>query len=191
MAQEKSNFNEELTAQILEGLQDSTFERKFGGDYQGSELQKETYKTLEEQDDNYNQYITKNFGSYQNFLQQKKIQTSINVFDPTVHYMMDVTVITDEIAYKTDHISPDQLIMEALSGICTVLFLDKDNNAKRLVGTLERKTIPTKELPTRASFFSPMSGDRIGLWDINKQGWRSFYMNKAFKFVRDDTIGLE
>lgn len=191
MAKEKSNFNEELTAQILEGLQDSTFERKFGGDYQGSEQQQTTYKNLENQDLLYKQYITQNFGTYENFLRQKKIQTSINVFDPTIHYMMDVTVITDEVAYKTDHISPDQLIMEALSGICTIQFLDKDNNAKRIVGTLDKKEIPSKELSVRANFFSPLRGDRIGIWDLNKQGWRSFYMNKAFRFVRDDTIGLE
>jgi hypothetical protein len=191
MAEEEKNFNEALSAEIAKGLEDSTFEKKYGGKYQGSEFQKSTYESLEKQDLLYKQYISNVYGSYDNFLSQKKLNTSLSVFDPTIHYMMDVTVVTDELSYKSDHISPDQVIMEALSGVCTIIFVDKDNNVQRLTGTLDRASIPTKELPTRASFFSPLPGDRIGIWDLNKQGWRSFYMAKTIKFIRDDTIGLE
>lgn len=191
MAEEPKDFNEALSAEIARGLEDSTFEKAYGGKYQGSELQKTTYESLEKQDVLYKQYISNVYGSYDNFLKQKKLNTSLSVFDPTVHYMMDVTVITDEVSYKSDHISPDQVIMEALSGVCTVIFVDKDNNVQRLTGTLDKAAIPSKELQTRSSFFSPLPGDRIGIWDLNKQGWRSFYMAKTIKFIRDDTIGLE
>jgi hypothetical protein len=36
-----------------------------------------------------------------------------------------------------------------------------------------------------------MRGDRILIWDLNENGWKSFYMERVIKFVRDDTIGLE
>jgi hypothetical protein len=36
-----------------------------------------------------------------------------------------------------------------------------------------------------------MAGDRIGVWDLNEQAWKSFYMSTVIKFVRDDTTDLE
>jgi hypothetical protein len=191
MAKENPNFNDALTQEILKGMEESSFERSYSGEYQGSKIQEKTYSSLEKQDVMFQQYIAKNFGSYSNYLQQKKIQTSVTIFDPTVHYMMDVTINTEDETYKSDHISPDQLIMEALSGVCTIIFMDSNNAVRRINGTLERSYMPTKEFQTRASFFSPMPGDRIGIWDLNEQSWKSFYMNKALRFVRDDTIGLE
>jgi hypothetical protein len=61
----------------------------------------------------------------------------------------------------------------------------------RITGTLEKKSIPTKQYRVRSQLFSPQKGDRIIMWDINKQDWRSFYMERVIKFIRDDTIGLE
>jgi len=185
------NFNEQLSEEILRGLENTTFEKSFGGEYSGSRLQKETYEKIQQNDLSYQQYINNTFGSYENYAQQKKLNQTISVFDPNIHYMADVTVVTDEVSYKTDHISPDEVIMEALSGICTVIFVKSNGEVRRITGTLEKSMIPTKELQTRSGFFSPMGGDRIGIWDINEQTWKSFYMSKLVKFVRDDTIGLE
>lgn len=191
MANEESAYNKLVTEQILQGLEDTIFEKKFGGKYLGSRLQKETYEKIANQDIMYSQYIDDTYGSYENYLQIKKLNENITVFDPTVHYIMDVTVITEEEQYKSDHISPDAVIMEALSGVCTVYYVSVNGSAKRLNGTLERDLIPTSQYRARANFFSPLPGDRIVMWDLNKQGWSSFYMNKAIKFIRDDTIGLE
>ena len=193
MAEERPtpSYNELVTEQILKGLEDSTFAKKFGGEYAGSRLQEETYDRLKEKDLMYQQYISQTFGSYENFLQVKKIRQSITVFDPNIHYMMDVTVVTEDAQYKSDHISADALIMEALTGVCTVYYMSVKGSPKRLNGSLERDLIPSSQYRTRANFFSPLPGDRIVLWDLNKQGWSSFYMNRAIKFIRDDTIGLE
>ena len=81
--------------------------------------------------------------------------------------------------------------MEALSGVCTVVFMKVDGSVGRITGTLDRAAMPTSEYQTRMNFFSPLANDRVVMWDINKQGWRSFYMDKVIKFVRDDTIALE
>jgi len=191
MAEKTPDFNDALTEEILKGMEETSFEKTYSGKYQGSALQQETYSSLQKQDVLFQQYIANNFGSYENYLQQKKIQTNIAVFDPNVHYMMDVTINTEDETYKSDHISPDQLILEALSGVCTIVFVDSKNNVRRINGTLEKSYMPTKELQTRSSFFSPMPGDRIGIWDLNEQKWKSFYMAKTIRFVRDDTTGLE
>ena len=124
-------------------------------------------------------------------MQQNKINQTISVFDPTTDYVLDATVITKDASYKTDHLSAQETLMENLSGVCSVWFIRTDGSTKRLNCTLQQKFIPTKEWPTRTSFFSPMAGDRIGVWDLNEQKWKSFYMSKVFKFVRDDTTGLE
>jgi hypothetical protein len=82
--------------------------------------------------------------------------------------------------------------MENLSGVCTIFFTKKTNGmTRRLTCTLNEQYMPTSEFSNRSNFFSPMGGDRIGVWDINEQAWKSFYMSSVFKFVRDDTVGNE
>lgn len=178
--------NEILTQMNMDG-----FNRSYGGAYSGSKLQKETYQKLEREDAIYNQFIKNTYGSYENFLTQTKMFQDISVYDPTIDYVMDVTVITEEASYKTDHISSQEVIMEALSGVCTVVFMKVDGSIGRITGTLDKKAMPTSQYQTRTNFFTPLSGDRIVVWDINKQDWRSFYMDRVIRFVRDDTIALE
>jgi hypothetical protein len=36
-----------------------------------------------------------------------------------------------------------------------------------------------------------MANGRIGVWDLNEQKWKSFYMGNVFRFVRDDSESLE
>jgi hypothetical protein len=113
------------------------------------------------------------------------------IFDPTTDYIVDVTIIKEDAFYKTNHISSQEIILENLSGVCSVWFTKKNGSTRRLNCTLDTKYMPGKEFNTRANFFSPMAGDRVGVWDINEQRWKSFYMNNVFKFVRDDTSGIE
>jgi hypothetical protein len=98
-------------------------------------------------------YISRNYGSYQNYLAAYNWNVgTTKVFDPTVDQKMDVTIITKEVFYKSDHISSQELIMEALSGICTVDYVDVENRAKRLNGTLEKKYITTANIPEISIF---------------------------------------
>lgn len=183
MADQISNIDKQF--------QNEGFSKNFGGEYAGSELQLETYKRLETQDRIYRQFIVNNYGSYENYLQQNKIGQSFSIFDPSIDYIMDVTVVTKDTSYKTDHISSQEVIMEALSGVCTVVFMKIDGSVGRITGTLDKTPIPSSQYETRANFFNPLPGDRIVMWDLNKKGWRSFYMDRVLKFVRDDTIDLE
>jgi len=165
--------------------------KKDGGFYSGSNAQLATYEKVIQEDNFYKSFITKTYGSYENYKNINKIFKKGSVYDPSVDYKLDVTVITDEAYYRTDHISASEVIMESLSGICSFNFVKKDGSTAKVNGTLEEKYMPTTEFRRRGYFFSPQANDRIVVWDINKQHWASFYMNKLFKFVRDDTTDLE
>lgn len=190
MAEDKElSFNDKILNQLLSS---NIAASKLETLYRGSNIQKETYASLENDDNSFKQFITRTYGSYDNYLTQNKINQNINVYDPLTDYIMDVTVITKDQSYKTDHISTQEVIMENLTGICTVYFTKKSNGAsRRLTCTLEQNSIPTSQSNTRQNFFSPQKGDRVVVWDLNSQGWKSFYMSSVIKFIRDDTTGLQ
>lgn len=187
MAEQNKNLADQLNDQFSK----EGFSKSFGGKYLGSEVQTRTYERVQKSDAMYQQFIRQNYGSYENFLQANKINQAAQVYDPTVDYIMDVRVVTEDQSYESDHISTQEVIMEALSGVCTVVFMKKDGSVGRITGTLDPDYIPQSESATRRQLFSPQRGDRVIMWDLNKQDWRSFYMDKVIKFVRDDTIGLE
>lgn len=179
----QQNFSEQLTQ---EG-----FSKAFAGEYVGSTIQKETYDRLQQNDKFYQRFINENFGSFDNYLVQTRVGQASSSFDPTIDFVMDVTIITKEKSFKSDHISSQEVIMEALSGVCSVIFMKVNGSVGKIVGTLESSYIAPTQLQNRLKFFSPLPKDRIVVWDINKQGWRSFYMENVIKFVRDDTTDLE
>jgi hypothetical protein len=191
MAEEENKFNENLSEDISQKLQENFFAKEFGGEYSGSRIQYEYYKSLKTKDLEYEKFIEDNYGSYDNYLRVSKVEEGLGIFDPTVDYIIDVQIVTKDKSYRTDHISAEEVIMEALTGICTVIFMKVNGSVGRITGTLEKKSIPTQQYRVRSQLFSPQKGDRIIMWDINKQDWRSFYMERVIKFIRDDTVGLE
>lgn len=184
---EENNFDQQF-------LKDSLSYESYKGpakSYSGSSYQLSTYNKLIEEDLLYKQFITATYGSFENYKTLNKVFTKGSIFDPSVDYTADVTVITDEAYYKTDHISSSEVIMEALTGVCSFNFLKMDGSTKKVNGTLDSKYISGTDLENRKKFFSPLKGDRIVVWDLNKKEWSSFYMNRLFKFVRDDTTDVE
>lgn len=186
-----SNYNQKVAAQIESQLSQSGIQPLEAGEYMGSRKQIETYQRLVEKDKNFAEYIAETYGSYENYLRTQKIVESESVYDPTIHYIIDVRIKTEEKSYNTDHISAEEVIMEALSGVCTVVFMKNDGSVRRLTGTLQGKIIPVKERSVRRRAFAPLQGDRILMWDLNESAWKSFYMERVIKFIRDDSIGLE
>ena len=160
--------------------------------YDGSAYQVKTYENLKETDPLYARYISQTYGSYNNFLfTNQLVETQSPIFDPRYDRRVDATIITKDKYYKSNHISAIEMIMEAMSGICTIDYIKVDGRAARLVGTLDKTIIDSDKSTDRSKFFSPLAGERIVIWDINKQGWSSFYMSNLIRFVRDDTVGIE
>lgn len=159
--------------------------------YLGSEYQTKKYENIYESDVRYKQYITTSYGSYQNYLSESKIMTKGHVFNPVVDFPMEVSVLTKNAFYKSDHISGNEIIMESLSGICSFIYLKKDGSSGKTNGTLVLDYIPSYQQMYRANFFSPLPGPRIVVWDIYKQRWNTIFLKNMLKFVRDDTTDLE
>jgi hypothetical protein len=159
--------------------------------YWGSQYQRMQYEQLRKRDPLYEQYITKTYGSYANFEQINSVGDALDVFNPYTDYKIDVTIITKDKYYRTDHISPYEIISESLSGLCSIDYLQTNGRADKITGTLYKKYILPSKINERSNFFFPMVGNRIGLWNVVKQKWSSFYMNRVIRFVRDDTTGLE
>jgi len=185
-----------LIASINEAMKNDLFVSKFNlGEkqkYNGSDTQLQTYENLESSDPAYAEYIIKQYGSYQNFLFVNQIQRNFDsVFDPRYDIKTDVTVVTKEKSYKSDHISPNEIIMEGLSGICTIDYLRKNGNSDRFVGTLNKNIIDSNKSSERVQFFGPLKGNRIVMWNLIKKDWSSFFISGLIRFVRDDTIGIE
>jgi len=178
----------EITKQLLNPY--NFISAKSISDYESSLARRETYESVVE-DDEYKRYVVRQYGSYENFLKAKKIFQDVHVFDPNTDYILDVTVIKKDVAYKTDHMSAQEVILENLTGVCSVWFIKNDGSSKRLNCTLKKDLMPDVADDQRKSFFTPQRYDRIGVWDINEQKWKSFYMGRVFKFVRDDSIALE
>lgn len=162
-----------------------------GEQYWGSEYQKQQYEKFKSTDPMFREYILKTFGSYDNFEKLNGFGDSKNVYDPYTDFKLDVTIITKEKFYKTDHISPYEIIAESLTGMCSVDFVKVNGSASKITGTLYKKFINPAKIAERVNFFRPLAGNRIVLWDVIKQDWSSFYMARAIRFVRDDTTGLE
>ena len=159
--------------------------------YWGSKHQKEQYENLKRKDPIFEQFIIKTYGSYENYELANNLTEVSNVFNPYNDYKVDVTIITEDKFYKSDHISPYEIIMESMSGVCTFDYLNVKNKSDRIVGTLYKKLITPNKLNERYNFFSPLMGNRIGVFNLVKQDWSTFYMNRLLRFVRDDTTGLE
>lgn len=162
-----------------------------GEEYWGSDYQKNIYNEFSIKDKLYERFILQRYGSYQNFQFLTRSGDSENVFDPYTDYKMDVTIITKNKFYKTDHISPTELIRESMYGICTIDYLKVNGQADKIIGTLYKKYINPANVEERTNFFFPLPGNRICLWNTVKQGWSSFFMNRVIRFVRDDSTGIE
>jgi hypothetical protein len=159
--------------------------------YWGSEYQKNVYDEFKIKDKIYERFILQKYGSYQNFALLTRAGDAENVFDPFTDFKFDVTIITKNKYYKTDHISPFELIRESLYGICSVDYRKTNGQSDKIIGTLYKKYINPANIEERSNFFFPLRGNRIVLWNMVKQDWSSFYMSRVVRFVRDDSTGIE
>lgn len=64
-----------------------------------------------------------------------------------------------------------------------VIFRKRENNLLRnMLCTLNREFIPPEEYTTYTSILMEGSADRIIAWDIEKNDWRSFYLDSVISY---------
>jgi len=68
-------------------------------------------------------------------------------------------------------------------GKVKVVFRKRGNNLLRvLLCTLNESFIPPEEMSTYEGALTSSGGDRYIVWDLEKNDWRSFYMDSVLSF---------
>ena len=72
-------------------------------------------------------------------------------------------------------------------GELRIIFRKKTNGLIRsLLGTLNKDDIPPEEYKTLSSVLENVSSDIIVVWDIESNGWRSFYLNSVIDLFQSE-----
>lgn len=160
-------------------------------DYYSSDERLNTYKEVSTKDKLFYKYIKGYYGSEDNFFKFNSQLNKIKTYDPSEDYQAEIVIITKEKIYKADFISPLELLLETMSGICTVDYFKLNGMADRLVCTLSEELIPDAEEDVRYSAFGSIGRKRLIVWNLLKGKWSSFYVPNLIRFVRDETSGIE
>jgi hypothetical protein len=194
-------INKNLSAEVVEDLEYSFLqsnvsdvskrEGKKEADYLSSKYRTEKYKTITNEDLEFNKYLRGIYGSAENYLEMNNFILENKVYDPETDYQAEVEIITEDTFYKSYFISQQETILELLDGVCTVEYFKVDGSIDRLVCSLSKDEIPESQIQTRLNAFAGLRGDRVLVWNLIKRDWASFYMSNLKRFIRDDTSGIQ
>ena len=98
-----------------------------------------------------------------------------------------VAAIKQKKPEKIEIINPSakQLYSELQKGICTVYFIKKTTNtSRRMTCTLDESRFGGK-YKNQSPETSRISG-LVPIWDLDADNWRSFYVNRVTKLIRND-----
>ena len=75
-----------------------------------------------------------------------------------------------------------EVIKEKLrNGNCTIIFTKADGTERTMLCTLQECAIPVDARPKGTN--TKQNDDAIAVWDIEKQGWRSFRFDPLQQFI--------
>jgi hypothetical protein len=190
---ENENQNNDLIQSFLNSdLNDTSyFESKPKEDYYLSDYRIQKYKNLTKNDEFFGEYIKSTYGSEENFFQFNPSLLNSKTYDPSTDFLVEVSIVTKDVNYKAGFISTTELILENINGVTTIEYFKVNGLAAKIVGTLNTNLIPSAQASTRKNAFTYLNSNRVLIWDLQKQGWSSFYMNRLIRFVKDDTSGVE
>lgn len=185
----KSSLEEEF---LNSTLTDETYIGKGESkDYYSSKYRLEKYKNLINDDNEYNLYLRNLYGNPDTFLEIKGNLVENRTYDPITDYNVEVGIITEDTYYKGSFISYDEVILELLSGTCTIDFIKVNGLAGMIVGTLSNDKIPSSQQGIRLASFGGLGGGRILVWNLIKSKWSSFYMSNLRRFMSDETSDIQ
>jgi|TARA_Y100000296_G_C5122912_1_gene231357 hypothetical protein len=81
----------------------------------------------------------------------------------------------------TESLEVDDVVENLRLGICEVIFEKTDGDIRVMSCTLDSEHIPADRLPKTAK---GRSGKTIAVWDVIKEDWRSFSVDRIKKFER-------
>ena len=189
----QENLKNALEEEFLNStLTDETYVNKGDAkDYYSSKYRLEKYKSLINDDNEYNLYLRNLYGNANTFLETKTNLIENRNYDPLTDYVVEVGIITEDTYYKGSFISYDEVILELLNGTCTIDFIKVNGLAGMIVGTLSKDKIPSSQGDVRLASFAGLGGGRILVWNLLKGKWSSFYMSNLRRFMSDETSDIQ
>ena len=189
----QENLKNALEEEFLNStLTDETYVNKGDAkDYYSSKYRLEKYKSLINDDNEYNLYLRNLYGNANTFLETKTNLIENRNYDPLTDFVVEVGIITEDIYYKGSFISYDEVILELLNGTCTIDFIRVNGLAGMIVGTLSKDKIPSSQGDVRLASFAGLGGGRILVWNLLKGKWSSFYMSNLRRFMSDETSDIQ
>lgn len=191
MADEEQDQQDELLSAFLESNLSSSSYRGPSKDYMESDLRKNKYQKLAEEDDTLSDFLKLTYGSPETFLEFNPELVSKRIYNPGIDYNVEVEILTNDDNYTSNFISSTEAFFEILGGVCTVQYYKVDGRADQMTVTLKRDIIPSSQHESRLDAFKTMGGKRLLVWNLQKEQWASFYMKNLIRFVRNDTTGLQ
>jgi len=189
----QENLKNALEEEFLNStLTDETYVNKGDAkDYYSSKYRLEKYKSLINDDNEYNLYLRNLYGNANTFLETKTNLIENRNYDPLTDFVVEVGIITEDTYYKGSFISYDEVILELLNGTCTIDFIKVNGLAGMIVGTLSKDKIPSSQGDVRLASFAGLGGGRILVWNLLKGKWSSFYMSNLRRFMSDETSDIQ
>jgi len=191
MAEKEKENQQELLNSFLKSNFSSKSYRGPSKDYMESELRQNKYKKLAEEDDTLSDFLRTTYGSPETFLEFNPELVSKRIYNPGVDYNVEVEILTESDDYTSNFISSTEAFFEILGGLCTIQYYKVDGRADQMLITLKKDFMPSSSHEQRLDAFRSIGGQRLLVWNIQKEQWASFYMKNLIRFVRDDTTGLQ
>ena len=81
----------------------------------------------------------------------------------------------------------EEMLKMFMSGEVRIIFRKKTNGLIRdLLGTLNKEYIPPEQYGVLSLILTSSDSDRMVIWDIESNDWRSFYMNTVIDLFQTE-----
>lgn len=183
-----------IQAQKDFGFDETTFgynayEGKVVFPYGLREQREEEMKSIMEKDLLYSVYFQKRYGNLDVYFNLDEMHYAKG-FNPLTDKYVSVKIAKEGMLFVADHINPNQIIEELLSGIVSFMVIKVNGQVATITGTLKDDLVHGEE-HVRQAAFNLLPDGRVLLWNVRKEKWSSFYPASLLEMIRDDTTDFE
>lgn len=157
--------------------------------YGQREQREDELKSIMEEDMMYSVYFTKRYGNFDVYFNLDEIKYAKG-FNPLTDKRVSVKIAKEGVLYVADHVNPNQIIEELLSGVVSFMVIKVNGQVAMITGTLKDDLVGGEE-HVRQAAFSLLPDGRVLLWNVRKEKWSSFYPDNLLEMIRDDTTDFE
>lgn len=101
--------------------------------------------------------------------------------------MSDVVVVLEDSNFLYTAESPDAIRLMLSNGVHTIVFRKVNGDIREMSCTLDRSIVPpAPKDKASARMARPLTPGLVSAWDVNANGWRSFYVDSIIEIKGAD-----